>query len=416
MKLTSSNLNRIFVRSAQTSATAAVAAIALLGASAPAQASAGPAARIPVGSWVMTQAADGHVTVVTGRDAIEAATESATGAPGPKVLSVQPDQAVHSLEVSGNENDPMRSQQWALDKTSFESAWSLTRGNGVIVAVIDSGVEADHQELRGSVLRGKDYIDPSSEGRIDPDGHGTHVAGIIAAHVNNDLGIDGAAPGVRILPVRVLDASGSGIASNVAKGIIWATDHGARVINLSLGGGQSAGLQQALQYATSRRVVVVAAGGNNAQAGNAPMYPAAYGQAIAVASVDSNLNHSSFSNTGNYLDISAPGEGIVSTWGTSPNAYADASGTSMATPYASAEAALIIATTPSLTSAHVKKIMQSTATHLGAKSVFGSGLINPAAAVVKARAFRDGAHPTQAQMTRQSNKLFFFLFVSALPR
>ena len=161
---------------------------------------------------------------------------------------------------------------------------------------------------------------------------------------------------------------------------------------------------------------MVAAGGNNAQAGNAPMYPAAYGQAIAVASVDSNLNHSSFSNTGGYLDISAPGEGIVSTWGTSPSAYADASGTSMATPYASAEAALIIATTPSLTSAHVKKIMRSTATHLGPNSIFGSGLINPAAAVVKARAFRHGAHPTQAQMTRQSNKLFFFLFVSALPR
>ena len=88
------------------------------------------------------------------------------------------------------------------------------------------------------MLPGKDYVTPGSDGRIDPNGHGTHVAGIIAAHVNNALGIAGAAPGVRILPVRVLDANGGGVASNVAKGIIWAADHGARVINLSLGGGQ----------------------------------------------------------------------------------------------------------------------------------------------------------------------------------
>ena len=165
----------------------------------------------------MTQGADGHLAVVTGRAALEAATNAADGSNGPKVLSVQPDQAVHSLELAGHENDPMRSQQWALDKTSFESAWSLTRGHGVIVAVIDSGVDATHQELAGSVLRGKDYIDPGTYGQIDPDGHGTHVAGILAAHVNNGVGIDGAAPAVRILPVRVLDASGSGDASNVAK-------------------------------------------------------------------------------------------------------------------------------------------------------------------------------------------------------
>jgi type VII secretion-associated serine protease mycosin len=416
MTLRGSHLNPIFTRSAQTGAAALVAAIALLGATAPAQAevAASSRVRIPAGAWVMTQAADGHIAVVTGRAALEVATKAADGTPGPKVLSVQPDQAVHSLELAGHENDPMRSQQWALDKTSFESAWSLTRGHGVKVAVIDSGVEVNHQELTGSVLRGKDYIDPSSEGRIDPDGHGTHVAGIIAAHINNAVGIDGAAPGVQILPVRVLDATGSGNASNVAKGIIWATDHGARVINLSLGGGKSAGLQQAMQYANSKQVVVLAAGGNNAQAGNAPMYPAAYPQAIAVASVDDNLAHSAFSNTGRYLDISAPGEGIVSTWGTSTTSYADASGTSMATPYAAAEAALIFSTTPKLSAARVKLIMQATATHLGSSSVFGQGLVNPVAAVLTARAYRATAHPTHAQIQRQSSRFYFAQWVQGL--
>ena len=267
---------------------------------------------------------------------------------------------MHAL--GGGENDPLRSQQWALDKVSFEKAWAVTHGQGVKVAVVDSGVEADHQELTGSVLPGIDYVKAGSDGRIDPNGHGTHVAGVIAAHVNNGVGIAGAAPDVKILPVRVLDAGGGGVASNVAKGVIWAADHGTRVINLSLGGGEAAGIQQAIQYANSQGDVVLAAGGNNGEAGNAPMYPAAYPEAIAVAAVDTDRSHPAFGNTGNYLDVAAPGVGIVSLWGSSPTAYASATGTSMATPFASAEAALIIAANPRLSSVRVTQILESTAT------------------------------------------------------
>ena len=122
---------------------------------------------------------------------------------------------------------------------------------------------------------------------------------------------------MKILPVRVLDQNGGGVASNVASGVIWAADHGARVINLSLGGGQADGIQQAIQYANSKGAVVCAAAGNG-NAGNTPMYPAAYPQAIAVAAVDSNLQHMSGGNTGNYIDVSAPGVNIASTWGSSP--------------------------------------------------------------------------------------------------
>ena len=186
------------------------------------------------------------------------------------------------------------------------------------------------------------------------------------------------------------------------------------MINLSLGGGKSAGLEQAMQYANSKQVVVLAAGGNNAQVGNAPVYPAAYPQAIAVASVNVDLAHSTFGNTGRYLDISAPGEGIVSAWGTSSTVYADASGTSMATPYAAAEAALIIAATPKLSAARVKLIMQNTATDLGASTVFGHGLINPVAAVLTARAYRTTAHPSHAEIKRQSNRFYFAQFMRAL--
>ena len=192
---------------------------------------------------------------------------------------------------------------------------------------------------------------------------------------------------MRILPVRVLDANGGGVASNVAKGIIWAADHGARVINLSLGGAQAPGVEQAIQYANSKRAVVVAAAGNNGTTGNAPMYPAAYPEAIAVAAVDSNLSHPSFSNYGSYVDVAAPGVNIASLWGTSPTAYASASGTSMATPFASAEAALIIAANPRLTAAKVAQIMESSARDLAPGGVdpwFGHGLINPQAALLAA--------------------------------
>jgi subtilisin family serine protease len=360
-----------------------VAAFVVLGMAVPAPADtadAAPAPQLPANAWVVAREADGGLQVVTGDAADKLVADVAAGRPAPEVLSVQADQTVSAL--SAGENDPMRSQQWALDQVSFESSWPVTRGGRVVVAVIDSGVLGTHQDLAGSVLPGIDYI---RDGRIDPNGHGTHVAGIIAAHVNNGVGIAGAAPSVRILPVRVLDAGGGGVASNVAKGIIWAADHGARVINLSLGGGEAPGVEQAIQYANSKRAVVVAAAGNFGDSGNAPKYPAAYPEAIAVAAVDSNLSHPAFSNTGSYVDVAAPGVGIVSAWGSSPTAYASATGTSMATPYVSAEAAMIIAAHGSFSAAKVKQVLEGSARDLGPAGVdrwFGHGLINPHAALV----------------------------------
>ncbi len=337
------------------------------------------------GQWSIVRAPDGSLSVARGT-AVSGLHPNAVIKSGATVLSVEADVPEGTMSTAG-ENDPMRPQQWALDQTSFENAWSATRGAGVTVAVIDTGVDAAHEDLGSVVLPGIDYIDASRDGRYDPDGHGTHVAGIIAAQVNNGRGIVGAAPGVRILPVRVLDANGSGVSSNVAAGIIWATDHGARVINMSLGGGPSPGMQIAIEYALSKGTVVLAAAGNNGSTDNAPVYPAAYPQAIAVAAFDENLNRAPFSNTGSYVDVSAPGNNILSTWSTSSNSYAVASGTSMATPYASAEAALIASEHRSLSAASVTSILEATARDAGARGndpLYGHGLINPAAAVLTA--------------------------------
>jgi type VII secretion-associated serine protease mycosin len=283
--------------------------------------------------------------------------------------------------------DPFRSQQWALDQVPYEATWPRSAGNGVIVAVVDTGVRADHEDLVGKVLPGHDFVG-NTDGRTDPDGHGTHVAGIIAADVGNGRGIEGAAPGVRILPVRVLDASGQGTTATVAEGIIWAADHGARVINLSLGGNvDSLGTRAAMQYANSKGAIVLAAAGNDGDEGNQPVYPGADPEAVAVAAVDSSLSHAAFSNTGAYVDLAAPGVDVLSTWSSARNAYAYASGTSMATPYASAAAALVVSTNPKLTPAQVAATLESTARDLGPAGpdgAFGHGLVNPLAAVIAA--------------------------------
>jgi hypothetical protein len=186
--------------------------------------------------------------------------------------------------------------------------------------------------------------------------------------------------------VRVLGPGGSGSSSNVALGISWAVDHGARVINLSLGGGPSPGIQVAMQYALSKNAVVFAAAGNSYPS-TTPLYPAAYPEAIAVGAVNSQMQHASFSQTGSYLDLAAPGDLIWSTWGSGPTQYALASGTSMATPYASAAAALVIAAAPKLTAAQITHLLEATATDVGAPgrdNWSGYGVVNPRAAVAAA--------------------------------
>ncbi|WP_036646926.1 S8 family peptidase [Paenibacillus pini] len=266
--------------------------------------------------------------------------------------------------------------QWNLPAIEASKGWNLSRGSkNIIVAIVDTGVDIDHPDLKGQLLEGYNVIDPGSD-PMDDVGHGTHVAGIIGALVNNNEGVAGISWYNKILPVKALDKSGSGTTYSVAEGIIWATDHGAKVINLSLGNyADSEFLHDAIKYAYDRDVVIVAASGNDNT--ERPGYPAAYPEVLAVAATDQNYKRASFSNYGNYIDVAAPGTSIASTY--PGNQYAALSGTSMASPHVTAMAALIRSKNPELTNKQVMDIMRSNTIDLGTKghdSFYGYGQID----------------------------------------
>ena len=277
-------------------------------------------------------------------------------------------------------NDTLRPQQWALDRLQAESAWTRSRGAGVTVAVVDTGI-AVHPDLGGSFVPGKDFA-LGGDGRNDGHGHGTHVAGIIAATPDNSLGVAGLAPDVKLMPVKVLDNNGSGYSSAVSNGIIWATDHGADIISMSLGGGYDSGQGVAVAYAISRGVIVIAAAGNGRASGSPVAYPGAFPGVVAVSATQSDNLIASYSNQGDYVDIAAPGTAIYSTV---PSGYASWSGTSMATPYVSAAAALVLSRARALSVVvNVPELLMSTADDLGPVGVdpdFGAGLVDPVAAL-----------------------------------
>lgn len=266
--------------------------------------------------------------------------------------------------------------QWNLPIIETNRGWNLTKGNNdVIVAVVDTGVDLKHPDLQGRLLPGYNAVAPDKK-PMDDVGHGTHVAGIISANVNNHEGIAGMMWGGKILPVKALDSSGSGTSYSVAEGIIWAADHGAKVINLSLGNYADANfLHEAVKYAYDRDIVIVAATGNDNT--ERPGYPAAYPEVLSVSATDTNLGRASFSNYGDYIDVMAPGESIASTY--PDNQYAALSGTSMASPHVAALAALIRSINPTLKNTEVMDIIRNNVIDLGDKGrdkYFGYGQID----------------------------------------
>ncbi|MDR7419830.1 MAG: S8 family peptidase [Armatimonadota bacterium] len=309
-------------------------------------------------------------------------------------------------------NDPIYSSQWHYPAIGLPSAWDTTTGGGVIVAVLDTGIRFDHPDLVGVTTLGSgpvtDFVTDTSNG--DGDGrdndptdpgcstapselsHGTHVAGTVAARTNNGQGVAGVNWGgvspTRVMPLRVLDGCGTGLYSDIADAITYAADHGAKVINMSLGGSPgSTTVDNAIAYARGLGVTLVAAAGNGGCA--AVLYPARNANVIAVAATNINNQRASYSNCGPEIDVAAPGGDSAGwVWSTtwSPNAgnvYAGFSGTSMATPHVAGLAALMISrgiTGP----ATIQTTLENTALDLGTvgrDNEFGAGLVQAAAAI-----------------------------------
>ena len=286
--------------------------------------------------------------------------------------------------------DPLRGQQWGLDMVESDPAHGVTRGASATVAVIDSGVRANHPDLGGRLLPGYDFVDNDGTPQ-DGDGHGTHVSGIVAANKDNGVGVSSVAPAAMVLPVRVLDDNGAGSVGDVAKGIDFAVSAGADVINLSLGQeiaimGADPQFEAAVDRALDRGVIVVAASGNS----GLPVceQPSGRGRLLCVGAVDKRGMRSFFSSFGSGLGVVAPGgsalplegENILSTWG--DGGYREQAGTSQATPFVSGVAALVVSR--GLRGQAATNRIVATAKDAGPSGPdpeYGAGIVNARAAV-----------------------------------
>lgn len=290
-----------------------------------------------------------------------------------RIYSV-PDPILDTLDgASVLVNDPNAgSAQWHHAKISDPQAWQYGSGDGVVVAVADTGTDCTHPDIR--CVAGYDATTRTglaSGVNSDGHGHGTHVSSTATSTGNNGVQGAGVAWSARVMPIRVLGSSGSGSLSDIAAGAVWAVDHGARVINMSLGGaGGAATLQSALQYAVARNAQVVCAAGN---ANNtAPSYPAAYPECISVAATDQNDRRASFSSYGSTVDVAAPGVQINASC--RGGGFCGMSGTSMASPVTAGVLALLVGR--GITTAQARGILENTADPLTGQTGLGRGRIN----------------------------------------
>lgn len=299
-------------------------------------------------------------------------------------------------------NDSLYSFQYAPARIGMLGAWDITTGsNGVVVAVIDTGVNADHPDLQDNLLPGYNFV----EGNEEPDDdvfHGTFVSGIIAARGDNGMGVAGLCWQCRILPIRSLGSDG-GTLGSIAQGVRYAVDRGARIINMSLGASaNSTLLRDAVNYALSKNVLVVAASGNAGEENNEIAYPAAYPGVLSVGATDVNDQIAPFSTNNTNVQISAPGVNVAST-GNDQDLYAYGAydGTSFAAPIVSGVAALMLSVNPSLSAEQLKQILLATAVDLGSPgpdNFFGAGRVDARRAVEAAvpSAFTRMVNPNQA--------------------
>ncbi len=302
-------------------------------------------------------------------------------------------------------NDEMYAQQWNLEAINMPAAWDVTAGEGVTVAVIDTGVTRVSDLAETAFVPGFDFVDDDDDA-TDLHGHGTHVAGTIAQSTNNGIGVAGVAFKAKIMPIRVLDANGFGNVADIAEGIRFAADHGATVINMSLGGRSAAAtMQDAVTYAHDKGVTIVAAAGNDGSSGSS--YPARYEHVIGVSAVGPSGDKAPYSNFGIGVDIAAPGGAKTQEhpeWGIlqqtlnrrnpRESTFEYYQGTSMASPHVAGVAALIQSqgvTAPD----EVEKILKLSAQAVpnDKQNYFGSGRLDAQAAVVRSATTDQAENP-----------------------
>ncbi|MBM3266557.1 MAG: S8 family serine peptidase [Candidatus Sericytochromatia bacterium] len=302
------------------------------------------------------------------------------------------------IPTDASGNDPLRSQQWYLDRVGAEQAWSVTDGKGIVVAVVDTGVDYTHPDLKDQVVgKGHSFVNNRPDG-LDEQGHGTHVAGTIAAQYNNNEGVVGVAKGAKILPVQVLSASGGGSLYSIAQGIKYAADYGVQnkvrvVVNLSLGGAATVDPVSYTTgwYATGKGALLVAAAGNsNTAVGTPARWDKYY---MAISALDEKDEKANFSCYGPEISVGAPGTNIMATTPSYdvplnkygyPKWYAPLQGTSMACPIAASVCALTWSVHPDWSWKQVRQHVEKTAKDLGKSGKddhTGYGIVQAAAAV-----------------------------------
>lgn len=300
-----------------------------------------------------------------------------------KVTFAEPNGVVRGTDVTPN--DPMWTSQWGSKRIGVPTAWSTSTGSaGVTIAVVDSGLAPSLSEFAGRVLPGYNFVANTTD-VTDDNGHGTAVAGVALAQGNNATGIAGMCWTCSILPVKVTGANGTGTESALAAGITWAADHGARVMNLSVGATtQSSTLTRAVAYAQSKGTLLVAASGNNST--NAPFYPADDPGVLSVAASDQYDKLFSYSDYGSWVSVAAPG----SNYTVAPNGTAENfGGTSSAAPVIAGLAGLLASAVPTATAGEISAAITSTTDPLTAGAV-ATGRVNAA----NAMASLTGGSPT----------------------